>query len=78
MPRWIKPATVLLSAALMACSTTPGEKDLLPDTGPTTREVYDRHLSGWIAPFGVPAPPATAPVPAPAPVPSSSSEILSW
>ena len=68
MFRSIKPAAVWLSAALVACSTTPGEKDLLPDTGPTTREVYDRHLSGWIAPFGVPVPPATPTTP-------SNSEI---
>ena len=74
----IKPAAVWLSATLVACSTTPGEPDLLPDTGPTTREVYDRHLSGWIAPFGVPAPPAPAPAPAPAPLPSSASERRSW
>ena len=76
MFRSIKPAAILAGATLVACSTTPGEQDLLPDTGPTTREVYDRHLSGWIAPFGVPAPPATAPVPAPGPVPSSASERL--
>lgn len=75
MFRSIKPVSILFGATLVACSTTPGERDLLPDTGPTTREVYDRHLSGWIAPFGVPAPPAAAPVPAPAPVPSPS-ELL--
>ena len=63
MPHWIKPAAVGFSATLIACSTTPGEHDLLPDSGPTTREVYDRHLSGWIAPFGVPAPPAIPPAP---------------
>lgn len=76
MFRLIKSVALLFGATLIACSTTPGEQDLLPDTGPTTREVYDRHLSGWIAPFGVPAPPAAAPVPAPAP--SSASERRSW
>ena len=76
MFRLIKSVALLFGATLIACSTTPGEQDLLPDTGPTTREVYDRHLIGWIAPFGVPAPPAAAPVPAPAP--SSASERRSW
>ena len=76
MFRSIKSVALLFGATLIACSTTPGEPDFLPDTGPTTREVYDRHLSGWIAPFGVPAPCAAAPIPTP--VPSSVSERLSW
>ena len=68
MFRSIKPVAILIGATLVACSTTPGEPEILPDAGPTTREVYDRHLSGWIAPFGVPAPPATPTTP-------SNSEI---
>jgi hypothetical protein len=40
---------VLLGLALAACSYGPRKKDLLPDEGPTTREVYDRHMSGLIA-----------------------------
>ncbi len=52
---------VLLGLALAACSSGPRKKDLLPDEGPTTREVYDRHLSGLSAdPHAASSPTPTA------------------
>lgn len=41
--------SVVLLCTATACSLGPGKKDLLPDAGPTTREVYEQHLSGQIA-----------------------------
>lgn len=63
MPRWINNAyrlvgTSWLCVALVGCSLGPRPKDLLPDEGPTTREVYDRHISGQIA-TPIATPPAT-------------------
>lgn len=53
MSRWINACrlvgTSVLGMALVGCSLGPRPKDLLPDEGPTTREVYDRHISGQIA-----------------------------
>lgn len=36
-----------LALSLAGCATGPREKDLLPDEGPTTLEIYERHLSGF-------------------------------
>ncbi len=40
--------SLALSVALLcvACSSGPNKDKLLPDEGPTTREVYDRHMAG--------------------------------
>lgn len=35
-----------LVLALAGCASEPRESDLLPDEGPTTLEIYERHLSG--------------------------------
>ena len=35
---------ILLGMA--GCASGPGESDLLPDEGPTTLQVYERHLAG--------------------------------
>lgn len=48
------PVALALLAALGGCASGPREKDLLPDEGPTTLEVYERHMAG--GPGGEPAP----------------------
>ncbi len=46
-PRAPRSALALaLALALAGCASSPREKDRLPDEGPTTLEVYERHLSG--------------------------------
>lgn len=61
-----------LTLALAGCASGPREKDLLPDEGPTTLEVYERHLSGFgpaetgdapAAPARGDGPPGSAPWP---------------
>lgn len=42
-------AVAVLAGALAGCASGPREEDLLPDEGPTTLEVYERHLSGQLA-----------------------------
>ena len=37
---------VLLAVLLTACASKPGKDALLPDEGPTTKEVYDNHVMG--------------------------------
>ncbi|MBK8168629.1 MAG: hypothetical protein IPK64_22000 [bacterium] len=44
------PAALALLFALGGCASGPREKDLLPDEGPTTLEVYERHMAGEAAP----------------------------
>lgn len=61
-------STLLL--LLTGCATGPDEADLLPDEGPTTLEVYERHLAGLTG-----ADPASAD-PAPAPAPASAVRAL--
>ena len=46
------------------CSSTPSASQLLPDDGPTTLQVYDAHLGGWLL-GAASAAPETASAPAP-------------
>jgi hypothetical protein len=51
-PRAVRPGLALalaLALGLAGCASGPRERDLLPDEGPTTLEVYERHLSGATA-----------------------------
>lgn len=66
-------STLLL--LLTGCATGPDEADLLPDEGPTTLEVYERHLAGLTGADPASADPASAD-PAPAPAPASAVRAL--
>lgn len=37
--------TVLMSVVITGCSTRTNKNNLLPDEGPTTRQVYDGHIT---------------------------------
>lgn len=41
--------TLALMLGLSGCASGPGERDRLPDEGPTTFQIYERHLGGEIA-----------------------------
>jgi conjugative transfer region lipoprotein (TIGR03751 family) len=46
----LRPAAGAALALLLAgCASGPGEQDRLPDEGPTTLEVYERHMAGLTA-----------------------------
>lgn len=68
----LRPAAGAALALLLAgCASGPGEQDRLPDEGPTTLEVYERHMAGLTAGDPAPAAPvdrAPATVPHPTPV----------
>ncbi|MFZ1827651.1 MAG: hypothetical protein WAW42_02540 [Candidatus Competibacteraceae bacterium] len=54
--------TLIITAGGTGCASGPGEKNLLPDAGPTTLEIVERHLSGEMAqPTALPRGSAAAP-----------------
>lgn len=69
----------VLIAGLAGCASGPSKEDLLPDEGPSTLQIYERHMSGE-PPSGAPsddaspentaseAPSASAPPPLPVPI----------
>lgn len=57
------PSLTLVALLLGGCSGGPSDKNLLPDAGPTTLQVYERHLAGEVA--GEVAPVTRPPAPPP-------------